>query len=143
MLNSNNPEHKLRSENICIVTPDEFDNSTAQTPGSKRVAAIAGISASTRKMWGGLFFVEPKSQTAIHHHGVQETIVYVLEGQALIRWGERGESEAIANPGDFIRVPPFLPHREINPSGSITFSWVVVRSTPEAIIVNLPPDYWG
>jgi uncharacterized RmlC-like cupin family protein len=142
MSNSNNPDNELYSEVIRIVTPEEFDSDTAQTPGSKRVAAIAGMSASTRRMWGGLFFVEPKSQTGIHHHGVQETIVYVLEGQALIRWGERGEFEAIAKPGDFIRVPPFLPHREINPSGSVTFSWVVVRSTPEAIIVNLPADYW-
>jgi uncharacterized RmlC-like cupin family protein len=91
---------------------------------------------------GGLFFVEPKSQTAIHHHGVQETIVYVLEGQALIRWGEHGEFSAITNPGDFICVPPFLPHQETNPSGSVTFSWVVVRSTPEPIVVNLPADYW-
>jgi uncharacterized RmlC-like cupin family protein len=60
-------------------------------------------------MWGGLFFVEPKAQTAIYHHGLQETIVYVLEGQALIHWGEHGEFEAIANRGDFIRIPPFLP----------------------------------
>jgi uncharacterized RmlC-like cupin family protein len=142
--NSKNPENECsHSERIRIITPEEFDSSTAQTPGSKRLAAIAGTSSSNSQMWGGLFFVEPKSQTAIHHHGVQETIVYVLEGQALIRWGEHGEFEAIANRGDFIQVPPFLPHREINPSGSVTFSWVVVRSTPEPIVVNLPADYWG
>jgi uncharacterized RmlC-like cupin family protein len=140
--NSNKPENELRSDGIRIVSPEEFDGSTAQTPGSKRVAAIEGRSAPDRQMWGGLFFVEPKSQTAIHHHGAQETIVYVLEGQAVIRWGERGELEAIAKPGDFIRVPPFLPHQETNPSDSVTFSWVVVRSTPVAIIINLPADYW-
>jgi uncharacterized RmlC-like cupin family protein len=142
MPNSNNPENELHSEGICIVRPEEFDDSTAQTPGSKRVAAIPGRSARKSHMWGGLFFVRPKSQTAIHHHGVQETIVYVLEGQALIRWGKHGEFEALANSGDFIRVPPFLLHREINPSDSATFSWVVVRSTPEPIVVNLPGDYW-
>lgn len=142
MSNSKNPEHEIPSESIRIVTPKEFDDTTAQTPGSSRVAAIPGRSIFNSQMWGGLFFVEPKSQTAIHHHGIQETIVYVLEGQALIRWGERGEFEATANRGDFIRVPPFLPHREINPSDSATFSWVVVRSTPEPIVVNLPGDYW-
>jgi len=141
--NSNSPENELQhSEGIRIVTPEEFDSSTAQTPGSKRLGAIPGRSISKTQMWGGLFFVEPKSQTAIHHHGVQETIVYVLEGQALIRWGEHGEFEAVANPGDFIRVPPFLPHQETNPSGSVTFSWVVVRSTSEPIVVNLPAGYW-
>jgi uncharacterized RmlC-like cupin family protein len=142
MANSNRPENELHSDGIRIVSSEEFDSSTAQTPGSKRVAAIEGRSAFDRRMWGGLFFVEPKSQTAIHHHGAQETIVYVLEGQAVIRWGERGELEAIAKPGDFIRVPPFLPHQETNPSDSVTFSWVVVRSTPLAIIINLPADYW-
>jgi uncharacterized RmlC-like cupin family protein len=142
--NSKNPKNERpHSEGIRIITPEQFDSSTAQTPGSKRLAAIAGTSTSDSQMWGGLFFVEPKSQTAIHHHGIQETIVYVLEGQALIRWGEHGEFEAMANRGDFMRVPPFLPHREINPSGSVTFSWVVVRSTPEPIVVNLPADYWG
>jgi uncharacterized RmlC-like cupin family protein len=138
--NSSNLENN--SDGIGIVTPEEFDRTTAQTPGSKRLAAIAGTSSSNSQMWGGLFFVEPKSQTAIHHHGRQETIVYVLEGQALIRWGEHGEFEAMANRGDFIHVPPFLPHRETNPSDSVTFSWVVVRSTPEPIVVNLPGDYW-
>jgi uncharacterized RmlC-like cupin family protein len=143
-LNSRNPENERpHSEGIRIVKPEEFDRSTAQTPGSKRLAAIAGTSGSNSQMWGGLFFVEPKAQTAIHHHGVQESIVYVLDGQALIRWGEDGASQAIANRGDFIRIPPFLPHREINPSASVSFSWVVVRSTPEPIVVNLPTDYWG
>lgn len=142
MSNLSNTENELGFEGIRIVTPEEFDGSTAQTPGSKRLAAIAGGSTSNARMWGGLFFVEPKSQTAIHHHGVQETIVYVLEGEALIRWGERGEFESTAKRGDFIRVPPFLPHRETNPSGSVTFSWVVVRSTPEPIVVNLRADYW-
>jgi uncharacterized RmlC-like cupin family protein len=142
MSNSNNLENKLPTrDGICVVKPEEFDGGTAQTPGSKRLAAISGSSCNSQ-MWGGLFFVEPKSQTAIHHHGTQETIVYVLQGQALIRWGEHGEFEATAKQGDFIRVPPFLPHRETNSSGSVTFSWIVVRSTPEPIVVNLPADYW-
>lgn len=129
-------------DGIRIVTPEEFDAGTAQTTGSKRLAAIPTRSGANSQMWAGLFFVEPKSQTGIHHHGVQETIAYVLEGQALIRWGEHGEFEATANRGDFIHVPPFLPHRETNPSGSVTFSWVVVRSTPEPIVLNLPANYW-
>src|SRR5579884_1550705 len=131
----------LHMDGIRIVKPEEFDSDTAQTPGSKRLAAMP-TKSSNSQMWAGLFFVEPKSQTGIHHHGEQETIAYVLEGQALIRWGEHGEFQAIANRGDFIRVPPFLPHRETNPSRSAVFSWIVVRSTPQPIVVNLPADYW-
>jgi uncharacterized RmlC-like cupin family protein len=141
-MSSSKPESP-RFDSICVVKPREFDNATAQTPGSKRLAAIPTPGCSNSQMWAGLFFVEPGAQTAIHHHGAQETIVYVLEGEAIIRWGEHGESELIASPGDFLRVPPFLPHQEKNRSSSTTFSWVVVRSTPEPIVINLPDDYWN
>ena len=94
-------------------------------------------------MWGGLFTVPAGGQTAIHHHGKQDTVVYVLAGTALIRWGRRGEFSATAAPGDFVFVPAYLPHTEINPSEETEFRWVVVRSTPRPIVVNLPDDYWS
>jgi uncharacterized RmlC-like cupin family protein len=129
-------------ENISIVRPHELTGGTPQTAGSDRLEALSSKTESPSGMWGGLFFVEPKAETGIHHHGMQETIVYVLEGQALIRWGQRGEHEASVEPGDFVRIPPFVPHREINSSSSATFCWVVVRSTPDPIVVNLPDEYW-
>jgi uncharacterized RmlC-like cupin family protein len=89
-----------------------------------------------------LFEVEPRSRTAIHHHGQQETIAYVLSGICEVRWGARGESVAHAKAGDFIHVPAFLPHREINPSKLEPFRWVVVRSTAIPIVINLPDDTW-
>jgi uncharacterized RmlC-like cupin family protein len=52
----------------------------------------------------------------------------------------RGESVARAKAGDFIHVPVFLPHMEINPSTLEPFRWVVVRSTATPIVVNLPAD---
>src|SRR5882757_11073635 len=84
----------------------------------------------------------PGSRTGIHHHGEQETIAYVLSGISEIRWGERGESVACAKAGDFIHVPAFLPHMEINPSEHQPFRWVVVRSTATPIVINLPDDTW-
>ena len=93
-------------------------------------------------MWGGLFTVAAGGQTAIHHHGKQETIAYVLSGVCEIRWGETGESVARAKVGDFIHVPAFLPHMEINPSDQEPFRWVVVRSTATPIVVNLPDNTW-
>src|SRR4030081_2425218 len=114
---------------IHIVSPAEFDQGTAQTPGSERRAAIAPALDIASAIWGGLFEVEPGSRTGIHHHGEQETIAYVLSGICEIRWGEEGESVARAKAGDFIHVPAFLPHMEINPSELEPFRWVVVRST--------------
>ena len=127
---------------IQIVRPYEFDRETTQTPGSERRAAIAPALGIASAIWGGIFEVEPGSQTGIHHHGEQETIAYVLSGICEIRWGARGESVAQAKAGDFIHVPAFLLHMEINPSTLEPFRWVVVRSTATPIVVNLPDDSW-
>jgi len=127
---------------IHIVHPHDFDPGTTQTPGSERRAAIAPALGIASAIWGGLFEVAPGSRTGIHHHGEQETIAYVLSGICEIRWGARGESVAHAKAGDFIHVPAFLLHMEINPSTLEPFRWVVVRSTATPIVVNLPDDSW-
>jgi uncharacterized RmlC-like cupin family protein len=108
---------------IHIVSPAEFDRETAQTPSSERRAAIAPTLGIASAIWGGLFEVEPGSRTGIHHHGEQETIAYVLSGICEIRWGKKGESVGRAKAGDFIHVPAFLPHMEINPSNRESFRW--------------------
>jgi uncharacterized RmlC-like cupin family protein len=127
---------------IRVVQPALFDRGTAQTPGSERRAAISADTGVDTALWGGIFIVEPSGKTGIHHHGKQETIAYVLDGECLVRWGERGEFSATAQAGDFIHVPAWLPHMEINASKEHRFVWVVVRSTTTPIVVNLPEDYW-
>jgi uncharacterized RmlC-like cupin family protein len=127
---------------IRIVNPAAFDPGTAQTPGSTRLAAVAPQLGILSTLWGGLFKVEPGARTGIHHHGEQQTIAYVLSGICEVRWGASGEHVARAKAGDFIHVPAFLPHMEINPSSSEPFQWVVVRSTSTPIVVNLPDDMW-
>ena len=127
---------------IRVVGQTEFDSGTAQTSGSLRLAAISPELNVESSMWGGTFTVEPGARTGIHHHGEQDTIVYVLEGSSLVRWGERGECEATVHAGEFLHVPAWLPHQEINPSNDRPFRWIVVRSTSTPIVVNLPVDYW-
>jgi uncharacterized RmlC-like cupin family protein len=95
---------------IHIVSPAQFDQGTAQTPGCERRAAIAPELGIASAIWGGLFEVSPGSRTGVHYHGEQETIAYVLSGVCEIRWGEKGESIAQVRAGDFIHVPAFLPH---------------------------------
>ena len=87
--------------------------------------------------------MEPGASTAIHHYGEQHTVVYVLSGSSYVRWGERGKYNVTIGAGDFLFVPAWLPHQEINPSGEVPFQWIVVRSTSEPIVVNLPDDFWG
>jgi uncharacterized RmlC-like cupin family protein len=132
----------MQPSSIRVVPPEQFDSATAQTPGSKRAAAIYPGAGIDSPMWGGLFVVEPGAHTGIHHHGEQHTIAYVLSGTSYIRWGDRGEFNATARAGDFLFVPAWLPHQEINPSQEVPFQWVVVRSTAEPIVVNLGKDFW-
>jgi uncharacterized RmlC-like cupin family protein len=133
----------MQQESIHIVRSAQLDSATAQTSGSKRFTAIHSGGGIDSPMWGGLFHVEPGARTGIHHHGEQHTIAYVLSGYSYVRWGERGEFDATLEAGDFLHVPPWLPHQEINPSSEAPFQWIVVRSTSEPIVVNLAGDFWG
>jgi uncharacterized RmlC-like cupin family protein len=133
----------MQYQSIRVIGPEQLDSATAQTPGSLRLAAVHSGAGIQSPIWGGLFRVEPGVRTGIHHHGEQDTIVYVLSGSSYVRWGERGEFNATAQTGDFLYVPAWLPHQEINSSSEIPFLWVVVRSTSEPIVANLPDDFWG
>ena len=127
---------------VSVVHPAELSSETQQTPGSLRMSAIAAMHGINSSLWAGIFVVEPSAKTGIHHHGEQDTVVYVLEGEACVRWGDLGEHSATVWAGDFLHVPSWLPHQEINPSKEHSFRWVVVRSTPDPIVVNLPDDFW-
>jgi uncharacterized RmlC-like cupin family protein len=127
---------------IHVVSPEAFDRS-ASSPGFSRPAAIAPELGVQSAIWAGLFEVDPGAHTTIHHHGAQETVAYVLSGECEVRWGEQGEHAAIVRAGDFIHIPAFLPHTEVNPSATEPFRWVIVRSTPTTIVENLPDDAWS
>lgn len=127
---------------IRVVHPEQQSRETSQTPGSLRLSAISAMNGIHSALWAGMFLVEPSARTGIHHHGEQDTVVYVLEGEARVRWGDYGEHSVTVRAGDFLYVPAWLPHREENPSTDRPFRWVVVRSTFEPIVVNLPEDFW-
>ena len=60
--------------------------------------------------------IHANAKTGAHHHGELESIIYVVKGSARMRWGDKLEYVAEAGPGDFIFVPPYVPHQEINAS---------------------------
>ena len=120
-----------------IVHGDQLDSNTPQTPGMTRAAAINRAMAGANRLWAGTVSVHPNAKTAPHHHGELESIIYIVSGRARMRWGERLEFFAEAGPGDFIFVPPFVPHQEINASPSEPLTCVVVRSDQEPVVVNL------
>ena len=126
-----------RLHGVRIVRSDELDLNTPQTPGMTRAAAITHASAGANKLWAGTVTIHPNAKTAPHHHGKLESVIYVISGRARMRWGERLEFVAEAGSGDFIYVPPFVPHQEINASRDEPLACVVVRNDQETIVVNL------
>ena len=102
-----------------------------------RAAAITAARGGAAKLWAGTVIIEPDAKTGAHHHGPVESVIYVVAGRARMRWGERLEYVAEADPGDFIFVPPYVPHQEINAEPSEPLSCVLVRSGQEPVVVNL------
>jgi uncharacterized RmlC-like cupin family protein len=126
-----------KEQGIRIVRAGELDTNTPQTPGMLRAAAITHARAGASKLWAGTVVVQPNAKTGAHHHGDLETVLYIIKGRARFRWGEKLEFVDEAGPGDFIYVPPFVPHQEINARQDQPVEAVVVRSDQEPIVVNL------
>jgi uncharacterized RmlC-like cupin family protein len=131
------PEDSWRHTGVRVIHGDELDANTPQTPGMSRAAAVDFARVGARKIWAGTVRIEPDARTGAHHHGELESVIYVIKGKARMRWGERLEFVAEAGPGDFIYVPPFVPHQEINASVDEVLECVLVRSDSEAVVVNL------
>ena len=130
-----------RQRGVRIVHADDLDPNTAQTPGMKRAAAICKARGGAERLWAGTVVIDPDAKTGAHHHGHVESVIYVIVGRARMRWGDRLEYTAEAGPGDFIFVPPYVPHQEINANSHTPLSCVVVRGDQEAVVVNLDlPD---
>ena len=126
-----------RHRGVRVIPSSALDPNTAQTPGMNRFAAITHARTGAEKLWAGTVDIHPNAKTGAHHHGALESVIYVVSGRARMRWGERLEFTAEAGPGDFIYVPPYVPHQEINASTQETLSCVLVRSGQEPVVVNL------
>ena len=128
---------KWKHDGVRVIPAHSLDPNTPQTPGMDRKAAINFARAGAQKIWAGTVNIHPNAKTGAHHHGELESVIYVVRGRARMRWGEQLEFVAEAGPGDFIFVPPFVPHQEINASATEPLECVVVRSDNEAVGVNL------
>ena len=133
----NDHTHDWKHGGVRIIKAGQLDANTLQTPGMTRATAINRARAGAEKLWAGTATIHPDAKTAPHHHGELESVIYVVRGRARMRWGSHLEFVAEADPGDFIFVPPFVPHQEINASAEEALECVVVRSGQEPIVVNL------
>ncbi len=131
------PADGWRHTGVQVIPGNNLDSNTAQTPGMHRAAAIDAARAGAQRIWAGTVHIHPGAKTGAHHHGALESVIYIVKGRARMRWGEALEFVAQAGPGDFIFVPPYVPHQEINAADDETLECVLVRSDNEAVVVNL------
>jgi uncharacterized RmlC-like cupin family protein len=116
-----------------------LNRDTAQTPGMDRREAISGRLSGSEKIWMGETHVAGGVRSADHHHGEAETGIYVVSGHPVFVFLDDGvETRIETGPGDYVFVPPYVPHREENPVVDQEAVVVLARSTQEAIVVNLP-----
>jgi len=130
-------ESRWKYHGVRVVKSSELDTNTAQTPGMNRAAAITHARCGADKLWAGTVVIHARAKTGAHHHGPVESVIYVVSGRARMRWGDQLEFMAEAGPGDFIHVPPFVPHQEINALGDQPLECVLTRSGQDPIVINL------
>ena len=119
------------------IRGSDLTGDTRQTSGMRRLEAISGKTTGSAKVWMGQTHVTPATSSGDHHHGEAEPAIYVLSGHPVFVFddGDR-EVRLETEPGDYIFVPPYVPHREENP-GEQEAVVIIARSSQEAIVVNL------
>jgi uncharacterized RmlC-like cupin family protein len=125
-------------ERLTHLHGENLHADTTQTSGMSRREAISGKSTGSERIWMGQTHVAPGARSGDHHHGDTETAIYVLSGTPAFVFAEDGREVRLrAKPGDYIFVPPYVPHREENPGGTEAVV-IIARSSQEAVVVNLP-----
>src|SRR5256714_3325057 len=134
---------RWKHDGVRVIPGNQLDPNVPSTPGMDRKAAINFARVGAQKLWAGTVTIRPDAKTGAHHHGHLESIIYVVKGKARMRWGEHLQFTAEANRGDFIFIPPYVPHQEINASRDEVLECVLVRSDGEAAVVNHLIEFAG
>jgi uncharacterized RmlC-like cupin family protein len=135
------PAGTARSSALRLIRADDLSTATAQTSGMVRSAAISGDLTGACSLWMGRTEIGPGASSGDHHHGTSETGIYVVSGSPVFIFRDAATGELVrleTQPGDYVWVPPHVPHREENPSTDTAAVVVIARSTQEAIVVNVP-----
>jgi len=127
----------MAHDDIPVVTRSgEEHRGTGQSGGAVRVSGVSAQHTPATRLWFGQVSNDPGYRSLPHHHGEAETGGYVLRGVARIYFGDGFQEWLDMRAGDWVFVPPFMPHVEANMSTTEELVWLTTR-TPENIVVNL------
>jgi uncharacterized RmlC-like cupin family protein len=113
---------------------------TAQSEGMVRRAAIDKNTANSKSLWFGRVTCPPGLKSVPHHHGPAETAGHMLSGDRIrVYFGEGYQEFIEVEPGDYLFVPAYIPHIEMNMSDVVAAEFVTARS-PDNIVVNIEEE---
>jgi uncharacterized RmlC-like cupin family protein len=122
---------------VPVVTRGGLESGlTGQSAGATRIAGVSPQHTPARRLWFGKVSNEPGFRSVPHHHGEAETGGFVLSGRARIYFGAGFQDYIDMAEGDWVFVPPFMPHVECNLDRNRPLTWMTTR-TPDNIVVNL------
>ncbi|MDI3212127.1 cupin domain-containing protein [Arthrobacter sp. AL12] len=128
---------QLTEQVVPVVTRKGAEHrDTGQSGGAVRISGVSPQHTPATKIWYGQVSNEPGYRSFPHHHGEAETGGYVLRGHGRIYFGEDYKEFIDMTEGDWVFVPPYMPHVEANMSITEELVWLTAR-TPENIVVNL------
>lgn len=116
-----------QQQQVQSVRPDREIMTTQRLP---YFIGISGQTVGAQGLSMHLVVIPPGARAEPHRHVGYETGIYVLEGKVLTRWGPALEHETVSEPGDFLFVPPGVPHEAINLSATEPARAVVARNHP-------------
>ncbi len=123
---------------VKVIRHGERDSSTGQTPGMKREAGISASLTGSEGLWMGTAVNAPGASSGAHHHGENESGIYILRGRVRFRWGPKLENMVDTEPGDFIFVPPYEVHLEENLDPAEEAELLLARNSQDQVVVNVP-----
>ncbi|MEU5693083.1 cupin domain-containing protein [Actinosynnema sp. NPDC020468] len=120
------------------VKAGETSADTSQTTGMTRHEGISAATVGSSRLWMGETHVAARTNSGDHHHGSAETAIHVKSGHPVFVFADGDREVRIeTGPGDYVFVPPYVPHREENPTDEPAVV-VIARSSQEGVVVNLP-----
>jgi uncharacterized RmlC-like cupin family protein len=118
------PEQK-NVQQVVAVRPER------EVATRQRLPYFIGVSAATVGAAGlsmHLVVIPPGARAAPHLHQGYETAIYVLEGRVETRYGDKLSESVISEAGEFLFIPPDVPHEAINLSATEPARAIVARN---------------
>jgi uncharacterized RmlC-like cupin family protein len=132
---------------VRVVQPDQ------NYQGQQGLTYFAGVSAESCGSTGlclHRLVIPPGGRARAHRHAGHESAIYLLDGEVRVFWGEELQESAMMRKGDFVYIPPGVPHLPVNASGTEPALGLVARTDPneQESVVLLPhldglPHLWS